>query len=219
MAMLKAGKRTEIGTRKARALRRQGSVPGIIYGHGEKPLPITLNRHDLGVVIDHGERLLELKIGKAGQNVLVKEVQYDTFGQEILHVDLTRVDLDERVTVTVPIVLRGTPVGVDEEDGVMQQAAPDVEVECRVNRIPEEIRASVTDLHVGDAIHMRDLELPQGASLVSEPEAIVCSVSVVAEEPEAEVEEAEEGAGQPEVIGEKPAEEAEEKGPAGGEGQ
>ncbi|MDP7162294.1 MAG: 50S ribosomal protein L25 [Phycisphaerae bacterium] len=201
MAVLKATERTEIGTRKVRSLRREGLIPCIVYGHGKDAVPITLSRHDLETAIHHGERLLEIKLGGHNQNVLIKEVQQDTFGQEILHVDLTRVSLDERVRVTVPIVLRGTPAGLDQ-DGVLQQAAANLEIECRVNAIPDEIRVSVTHLNVGDSIHMKDLELPESAVLVSNGEVRVCSVSVLAEEEVAE-EAAPEGTEEPEVIGEQ----------------
>lgn len=206
MALLKAHKRIEAGTRKARALRRQGLIPGVIYGHGQKTQPITMAEHDVELAVFHGERLLEIELGGKKENVLIKEVQYDTFGQEVIHVDLARVRLDERVEVTVPIVLRGTPVGVSE-GGVLQQAANEVTLECLAREIPEEILLQVTDLDVGQAQYMRDLPLSEGAKLLSDSNTMVCSVIVIAEEeapPEAE--EAEEVAPEPEIIGEKPEE-------------
>ncbi len=200
MAVLKASARTDSGSRSARRLRSKGMVPGIIYGHGEQPVSITLNRHDLDVAIHHGERLMEIDLAGQGHNVLIKDVQYDTFGNEILHVDLTRVNLDERVEVTVPVVLRGTPAGA-ADDGVLQQSASVVTIECVVTAIPEEIRVSVIELGVGDSLRAAALRLPEGARLLTEPDTQVCNVSVLAEEVEVEVE-AEEVA-QPEVIGEK----------------
>lgn len=206
MAVLKAQKRPEAGTRRARALRKQGLIPGVIYGHGRKTQPITMAEHDVELAVFHGERLLEIELDGKKENALIKEVQYDTFGQEVLHVDLARVRLDERVEVTVPIVLRGTPAGVSE-GGVLQQAANEVTLECLVSEIPEEIPLQVTDLNVGEAQYMRDLPLPEGAKLLSDGDAMVCSVIVIAEEeapPEAE--EVEEAAAEPEIIGEKPEE-------------
>ncbi len=203
MALLKAQKRPEAGTRKARALRRQGLIPGVIYGHGQKTQPISMSEHDVEAAVFHGGRLLEIELDGKKENVLIKEVQYDTFGQEVIHVDLARVRLDERVEVTVPIVLRGTPAGISE-GGMLQQAANEVTLECLVSEIPEEITVQVTDLNVGEAQYMRDLPLSEGAKLLSDKDAMVCSVIVIAEEEAPpEVEEGEEVTAEPEIIGEK----------------
>jgi len=205
MAVLKATLRDETGTRKCRALRKTGMIPGIIYGHKRPPEAVSLSRHDMEVALLHGERVLTMDVDGKEQNVIVKDVQYDPFGQHILHVDLGRVSLDERVTVTVPIVLRGTPAGVGD-GGVLQQAATEVSLECTVRSIPEEIRASVTGLGIGESLLMGDLVLPEGAVLQEDPQAMVCNVTVVAEEVAEAAPAAVEAAPQPEVIGEKPGE-------------
>lgn len=201
MAVLKASKREAFGTRKVQPLRAAGMIPGIVYGHGEPPLPITLSRRDVGVALARGERLVELDVAGQVQNVLVKEVQYDPMGQEILHVDLARVDLDERVEVTVPIILRGTPAGA-ADGGVLHQVSAQVSIECTVRAIPEEIRVSVTEIKIDDVLHMKDLPLPQGAVLVDDGQTIVATVSVVKEEVEAPAP-VEAAPAEPEVIGEK----------------
>ncbi|MHC4982082.1 MAG: 50S ribosomal protein L25 [Planctomycetota bacterium] len=202
MAVLKATKRTELGTRKVRLLRSQGRIPAIIYGHGRDPVPITLQEHDVELAVLHGERLLEVRLGKTKENVLIKDVQYDTFGHDILHVDLSRVSLDERVEVTVPIVLRGRPAGL-AEGGVLQQLAGQVSIECLVTAIPEEIRVAVGEMKVGDLVYMSDLPLPEGAGLISDPESPVCSVTIVAEAEEVPVEEEAVAAEEPEIVGEE----------------
>jgi len=203
---LKATKREELGSRKVRRLRKEGKVPAIIYGHGEENVPVTLDGHDLTFATTHGERVLTLRIGRKKENVLIRELQYDTFGHNILHADLTRVNLDERVEVTVPIELRGTV----EEGGILQQNIAEVSLRCLVTEIPEEIRASVNDMKVGDLMHLRDLTLPEGTELMDDPDGVVCSVVVIAEEEEVPAEEAE-AAEEPEVISEaKPEEEASE---------
>ncbi len=202
MAKLEATRRTDSGTRKTRVLRAQGQTPAVIYGHGEENVPIALSEHDLDVAIGHGERILEVHLGDKTENVLIKDVQYDTFGQHILHVDLTRVNLSDRVEIVVPVVLRGTPAGLTE-GGVLQQQANELTVECLVTAIPEDVRIMVNDLNVGDSLHANDVELPEGVTLVTDPGQMVCSVTVVAEEVEAEVEGEEGEAAMPEVIGEK----------------
>jgi len=197
--VLKATKRTESGTRSARALRREGLLPAVLYGHGEETVSLTLHEHEVELALLHGERLLEIKVGRKRVNALIKDVQYDTWGQQILHMDLTRVRLDELVTVTVKVTLVGTPAGVDE-GGSLQQAQASVEIQCRVDQIPDDIRVPVHGLQIDDAIYMKDLEFPDGATLLSDPEALVCNIVTIAEEVEAE--EVQEAA-EPEVIGEK----------------
>lgn len=208
MASLKATLRTECGTRAARVLRKQGLIPAVIYGHGKPTVSVTLNEHEVDLAIHHGERILEIVLGRKKENVLIKDVQWDTFGQEPLHVDLARVDLDERVQVTVPIVLRGTPAGADD-GGVLQQSAAEVQIEVAVRDMPDEIRLSVNKLAVGETLLMSDLELPAGATLISDAETRICSLIRVAEEVEPEAPEGEESA-EPEIIGEKPEEDAKE---------
>ncbi len=207
---LKATARTEGGTRKARALRKEGLLPAVLYGHGEGTVSLTLNAHALHLAIRHGERLLDIELDGKHQNVLIKTIQYDTWGKEVLHVDLTRVNLDELVTVTVSIHLMGTPVGVDA-GGSLQQPLASVEIQCRVDEIPEEIRVQVNDLNIDDAIHLSDIELPKGSKLLNDPTTLVCSVVTIAEEVEGEEGEEGEGAAQPEVIGGKPDEEESDK--------
>ncbi len=213
MESLKATKRGELGTRQVRRLRKEGRIPGIIYGHGEESLAVTLDRHDFEAALYHGERLFELEMDGGTQNVLLKAVQYDTFGQETIHVDLTRVDLDELAQVTVSIVLRGTPAGLSE-GGFLEQVSSVTSIECAVRSIPSEIVISVVDLNIGDAIYMRDLPLPEDAKLLADENAIVCRITVVAEEAEPEeAEEGEEGGAGPEVIGETPGEEGDDSEP------
>lgn len=207
MPVLEANIRNNAGKRDSRILRKNGLIPVVIYGHGKDTVSVTMKVHDIDLAIGHGERLLEIDIDGKKENVLFKEVQWDTFGQKILHVDLTRVDLNERINLTVPIVLRGTPAGASE-DGVLQQAAAEVNVECLARAIPEEIRLSVNAMNIGDALHMSDLELPEGVKLLDEADTLVCSVTIIAEEVEAEPVEGEEST-QPEVIGEKAEEESE----------
>ncbi len=215
MAVMKVSKREEAGTRSARRLRKKGLIPGVIYGHGEATESITLQEHEVELAILHGERLLEIDCEGKKQNVLIKDLQYDTFGQQVLHVDLARVHLDERVEVTVQIVLRGTPVGVTEEDGMLQQTAAQVRIECTVQAIPEEIVVMVTELKVGDALTRADLPLPDGAKLLDGPASPVASVRLVAEK-EAEAPEEEAAAAEPEVVGEEKPEEPQGESPGEG---
>jgi len=203
MATMKATKRTEVGTNKVKQLRKVGNIPGIIYGHGLTPQSVTIAVHEMELALQHGERLLELDLEGKTENVLIKDVQYDTFGDVILHVDFTRVDLNELVEVTVTVILGGTPLGV-KEGGVLQQAVPEIHIECPVQHIPEEIKIMVTEMQLDDRMNLGEIELPEGVKLLDDPEAMLCSVHMLAEEPEeATAEGEEEASDQPEVIGEK----------------
>lgn len=205
MALLKATARTTTGTHKARAMRAKDLIPGIIYGHGLTPEPITLDRREVQQVVLHGERLMEIDLDGKTQNALVKAVQYDPFGNDVIHMDFARVNLDEMVEVTVPVHLRGTPVGATE-GGVLQQTIAQVTIECMVRSIPEDIRVAVDHMKVDDKLFVKDLPLPAGAKFLTDPEFLVASVTVVAEEV---VEATEEAVATPEVIGAKKEEEGE----------
>lgn len=202
MAMMKATRRTEFGSRQVRRLRDKGDIPGVLYGHGKENTPIAISEHDMELAVLHGERLLEVDIEGKREHALIKEIQWDTFGHVVLHVDLTRVNLDERVEVAVPVSLHGTPAGI-EEGGTLQQYTAEVTIECLVTAIPDDISIRVGEMNIGDTLHAGDMELPEGAKLLDDPETAICSVTYVAEELPAEEEEAaEEVAAEPEVIGE-----------------
>ena len=205
MEVLKISKREKLGTRQTRRLRRDNLIPAIAYGHGEENQAVSLSAHDIEPIIRRGEHLVKCELDGKEQNFLIKDVQYDFMGQTIIHVDLARVNLDERVDVTVPIVLRGVPVGVESEEGVLRQQLAELSIQCVVTNIPEELRVSVLEMHVGDMLRVADLELPEGITTTEDPEAVVASVSVVAEEVVAPT--AEEAEVEPEVIGAKVEEE------------
>jgi len=210
MAVMKLIKREKLGTRASRRLREKNLIPGIIYGHGQENIPVSLPAHDIALAIQHGEHLIEAELDGKKENFLIKDVQYDYLGHEIIHVDLTRVSLHERVQVTVPIVLRGTPVGVESEGGVLSQHLTELEVQCLVTNIPDELRVSVADMHVNDVLRVADLELPEGVTTTEDPETVIASISVVEEEVEAPAP-AEAEAAEPEIISEKPKEEQEDQ--------
>jgi large subunit ribosomal protein L25 len=139
--------------------------------------------------------------------VLVKEVQYDHLGAEVIHVDFARVSLDEKVKVTVRIELKGTPKG-EADGGVLQQVLPTLEIECLVTEIPDAIRHIVTELALNEVLHVRDLKLPPGVRAIQDPDLIVATVREIVEA--AATEPAEGEAAEPELIGRKPAEGEEE---------
>jgi large subunit ribosomal protein L25 len=177
-------------------------LPGVIYGHKEAIVPVTLAKKE---VVDHltrGAHLFDLTLEGKNEKVLVKEVQYDHLGMEVIHVDFARVSLDEKVKVTVPLELKGTPKG-EADGGVLQQVIKELEVECLVTEIPDAIRHNISEMALNDVVHISDLKLPAGVKVLQDAELIVASVKEILE---VVAPVAEEGAAEPEVIGRKPAE-------------
>jgi len=190
------------GKRHARRLRREGKVPGVIYGHKQPPQHVAVGLEDLEEVLEHGSHVIELEVDGDKHPVLIRDVQLDPLGQVPLHVDFLRVDLNERVQVGVPLEFRGTPAGL-HEGGLFEEHLVDLEIETLATQIPESIRVNVTPLKVGDFLHVSDLELPPGVTAVTPGETLVCAVraKAVAPEEEAVVEEAVvDSAAEPEII-------------------
>ncbi|HXE55339.1 MAG TPA: 50S ribosomal protein L25 [Tepidisphaeraceae bacterium] len=203
-AQVTARQRTELGSRANKRLRDSGFVPGVVYGHKQAVIPVTLPRKELTGHLEHGTHLFDLALDGQSEKVLVKEVQYDHLGLEVIHVDFARVSLDEKVEVTVPLELRGTPKG-EAEGGVLQQIISELEVECLVTDIPEVIRHNVADMEKDSVLHIKDLQLPPGVRVLQDEDVIVATVREVQEAAPTEVAEA--ASAEPEVIGRKPAEE------------
>ena len=198
-AEIKAELRTGIGSKQAEALRREGKLPAIIYGHKEDAVAVTFDEHEFVECLHHGHRLFDIKIGSKNETLLVKDLQYGPFGRQVIHADMVRVDLKERVEVSVPLVLKGTAKGT-QEGGIIDQVLGHLEVECLVTGIPESITVSIKEIVVGGSIHAGEIKLPDGVTLVTGAEMLVLTCHMVAaakstEELEAEMPTA------PEVIG------------------
>ncbi|NOZ22827.1 MAG: 50S ribosomal protein L25 [Planctomycetes bacterium] len=197
------------GSAAARRLRREGKVPGVLYGHKRATVSIALPERELSYVIRTGVRMLDIKVGGEAEKALIKELQYDPISLELLHIDLARVAMDETVVVEVPIDTSGTPKGA-ADGGVLDLLLKEIEIECLPANIPTEIKVKVSDLGVGESLLVKDLVLPPGVKPSEEvdPEAIVVTLHAPREEAEEEdeIEEAEKAA-EPEVISEKEREE------------
>lgn len=201
-ATVTAQPRSELGSRANKRLRDKGFLPGVIYGHKEAVVPVTLPKKEVVNYLDKGAHVFDIALDGKSEKVLVKEVQYDHLGMEVLHVDFARVSLDERVEVTVPLELKGEPKG-EAEGGVLQQIVSELELECLVTEIPDLIRHNVSEMALGDVLHIKDLKLPAGVKPLQDEDLIVATVKEVAEEAAAEA------TAEPEVIGRKPEDGAE----------
>jgi large subunit ribosomal protein L25 len=195
--------RAELGSRANKRLRDSGFVPGVIYGHKEAVVPITLPKKELRGHLDRGAHLFDLALDGKSEKVLIKEVQFDHLGMEVIHVDFARVSLDEKVKVTVPVELKGEPKG-EAEGGVLQQIINELEVECLVTDIPDAIRHNVSDMAMNDSIQIKDLKLPPGVRVLQDEDLMVATVREIVEQTAAAVEGE---TAEPELIGRKPTDE------------
>src|SRR5437763_4351929 len=159
--VLVAQQRDGHGSRAARRLRKLGKVPAVVYGHGEGTTSVALAADELSKAIRQGARVIDLKQGEKIQKALIRELQWDALGKDILHVDFARVSADERITLDVRVELRGTAIGA-AAGGIIDQPLHNLEVECPVISVPESIRVNIADLQIGMAIHVRDLTVPAG---------------------------------------------------------
>jgi large subunit ribosomal protein L25 len=198
--LLKAEIREQTGSGHAAKLRKGGRIPAVVYGHKEETVAISLDAHNLVEGLHHGHRVMDVQIGKVQQKMIIKAMQYDHLGRDIIHVDLMRVDVTETIRVTVPIELKGTAKGT-HEGGVVELRTNQLEIECKVTDIPEVIVVSVKEIGLGDTLHASDVELPSGVKLASAPSTLLVTCSLVAAAKSTEELEAEMPAA-PEVIGE-----------------
>jgi len=187
------------GKREMRRLRRAGTVPAVLYGHGEDNICLVAQSEELATIIRHGARVVDLQ-GAVAEKAFIRDLQWDVYGTEILHFDLARVSADEKVKIELTVELRGEAPGT-KDGGVVTQFVHHIMVECPVISIPEKISISIKGLALGSSILAKDVVLPPGLVLVSDEDAVVvqCEIPKTEEEQLA-------GAGgslEPEVIGRK----------------
>lgn len=192
--------REAVGKGVARKLRAAGRIPAVCYGKAKDAVGLALDPNELRKLLaasDAGmNTIISLQGGGSvdGTQVLVKELQRDPVRGAYLHADFYTVDLTQRVEVSVPVHITGRAIGVEEGGGVLDQALREIELSCLPLSIPKELVADVTNLAVGDSLHVRDIPLPTGVELESDPElSVVSVVQAMKEEEEVAPVEGEEG--------------------------
>ncbi|MGI9093441.1 MAG: 50S ribosomal protein L25/general stress protein Ctc [Mycobacteriales bacterium] len=188
-----AQNRDEFGKGAARRLRREAKVPAVLYGHGIDPVHLSLPGHDMMLALKNSNALLTIVMTSGVQLALAKAVQRDPIRGFLEHVDLLAVRRGEKVTVDVRVHLEGEP----QLDTLVNQELTTLSLEAEATNIPESVTVSIAGLGVGDSVSAADVGLPQGTSLVTEPDHTVVSILAVptAEQLEAELAEAEAEAG------------------------
>ena len=187
------------GTSRARRMRAAGAIPAVLYGHGQDTISLSVPSDEIETVVRHGSHIVNLQ-GAVVETALVRDVQWDAFGIDVLHVDLTRVKAGEAVELTVPIELRGDAPGV-KAGGIVKHLLHEVEISCPVSVVPDKLVVNINDLELDGSIAASDLELPEGAKLMVDDETLVVQCEEAA--PELEEEALPTEGAEPEVIGRK----------------
>jgi large subunit ribosomal protein L25 len=208
---LAAAKRTQRGSTACRRMRREGRIPGVVYGHQKDPISFEVSWESLAPVLKAGTRVVDLDVDGHVEKAMFRDIQWDTFGMAVRHIDLLRIDPNERVEVQVPIVLKGIAAGV-LSGGILDHHLHSVTLECLAIQIPDGISVKIAELQIGQAIHVSELELPANTVVKNEPETVVVQVKQALETEETTGEGAEAGPAQPEIVGRKVKETDEEEG-------
>ncbi|MDZ4828983.1 MAG: 50S ribosomal protein L25 [Phycisphaerae bacterium] len=180
---LEAKPRDQYGSRYAKRLRAAGGLPAVIYGHGAEPKSVTLNEKATLTALKHGSHVVNVKIENgATETCLVKDLQFGYLGDNVIHVDLARVNLDEVVTVNVSMHFVGTPEMAKKAGHIVTHDYATLEVRCKVRDIPEEVRVDLSMAMSGMTLTLADIKLPAGVNSVLPPETVICRIQMVLEE-------------------------------------
>jgi len=196
---IKEEKRDALGTRVSRRLRKSGKLPAVLARKGEEPLHLLVDAKEFSQLVKKHARIINLTHPAGKDKVFIKEVQYDHLDEHAIHVDFTRIAMDQLLTIEVPLLLKGKPVGVSEEGGVLDHYVKVLKIQVLPDAIPDHIEVDVTNLKKDVKLTVKDLVLPPGVKVTQDPDLLVAIVQ------EHKVEEivpaaASAGAVEPEVI-------------------
>ncbi|HCR16837.1 MAG TPA: 50S ribosomal protein L25 [Candidatus Latescibacteria bacterium] len=207
--VLKADRRTQVGKQAVKHLRLKGRLPAVVYGEKQDPIVCSVDRKELEVILhDQGRNALlslDLPDGQAQDTTIIKEIQHHPLKGEMQHVDFHRISLTEKIIVEVAVEAEGNPVGVRTEGGILEHMLYELEVECLPTDIPDKVVFDVTEMSIGDTIHVSDLVVEGNVEIVTESDRSVFvlvppTVAQVAEDEEEEEALEEEEMQEPEVI-------------------
>lgn len=179
-ATLSATLRSESGKGAARALRRAGSVPAVIYGHKREPMSLSVSTRELERLLERvaaESTVVELSIDGKVSRTLIREIQKHPFKKQLVHVDFQELVAGEKITLSIPLVLVGVSVGVRSFGGILDQTMRELEISVDPSAIPNHIDVDVSALGVGDSVHVRDLKVPAGVTVLTDAEASVVVVA------------------------------------------
>jgi large subunit ribosomal protein L25 len=183
-ASLSASPRTGTGKGVARTLRQSGQIPGVIYGHARESQPLTLNAREFDRLMEHvtASTVIDLDLGGKTSKTLIREIQRHPYKRQVLHVDFLELVAGEKVTVEIPIVYVGTPAGI-KDGGILEQIKHELTVEADPTTLPEHIEVDVSELTIGHTLYVRDVRVPEGATVQDDPDSPVALVAAPRAEP------------------------------------
>lgn len=190
--VLQAEPRSQMGSRQCNRLRSKGKLPAVVYGRGKDPVSISLDQKQSVTMFLKGEKVFRLDMPGTknideGQMVLLRDLQYDYLGTNVVHADLTRVSLTDRVKTSVPIHLLGEAVGLKTAGAILMHPVAAIEIECAVQEIPDFIEVNIASLEVGHGISAGQVKLPVATmKLLTDSHAMVAQIVVQAETATAE---------------------------------
>ena len=211
---LSGTRREKLGKGGARKARAAGHIPGVLYGHGEEPVPVSVQAREFDLALrghPGGNPIVNLAVAGGEYTALIRDVQYDPLTHDILHLDFQHISLTETIEVRVAVHLEGLPIGVKDGGGILETILREIEVRCLPTAIPPSIRVDVSHLNIGDSIHVGEISVPDVTILNDGEETIATVVPpTVMEEKPAEEAVVEAAVSEPEVIakGKKDEEEA-----------
>ena len=181
---LDVSNRTELRSRGARALRKKGLIPGVLYYAGEENVNISIEKSVLFHAMQSGQRIFEIDQDGDSQYTMIKQLQYHPVTDEVIHIDLMRVRRSEKITISVPLVLIGESIGV-KEGGVLSQSLNQIEISCFPTDVPEQIELNIEDLELNSAKNVGDLELDlEDVDIVTDSSLNIVSITPPAVEEE-----------------------------------
>jgi large subunit ribosomal protein L25 len=173
---LSAEKRELLGTRVSRRYRQSGKIPAVLARKGEAPVHLLVDAKEFGRLLKKHARIINLTHPSGKDKVFIREVQYDHLDEHAVHIDFTRIAMDQLLTVEVPLVLKGKPTGVVEEGGVLDQFIRTLKVQCLPDAIPDQIEADVTSLKKDVKFTVKDLALPAGVKAAHDADLVLAIV-------------------------------------------
>jgi len=171
--------RTDTGKSAMRKMRRAGQVPAVMYGHGDPSVMLAINEHDFGRLIERlrgHSPLIEVEVDGRAERCVIKTLQRNPINGRLLHVDFQKVHAEEKVTVNVPVLLRGTSIGV-KEGGLLDHLLREIPVRATIDRVPEHFEVDITSMKMGQSFHLSRLEA-EGIEFTLPPDSVVVTVLV-----------------------------------------
>ena len=186
---IEINKRDDITPQGLKQLRRDGNIPGIYYSAASKDsLSIFITQKDYHTAIKSGARIFNISVNNKKQNVLFKSIQYHPVTEEVLHVDLYGVRMDQAITIKVSLLLTGNAIGVKDEGGILNQPLNEIEIQCLPADIPDSFELDISDLSIGDSLSAGNIELDEKFTLITGEDSVAVSVTQPMKEIEPEIE-------------------------------